>query len=168
MGSEMCIRDSLCRGQSAESFRDWQPFHSEIAANCHDVADVVVTVSGAGRRAGLGAFGLMYSSIARFAGRWARTLFAISVVYSAVAALLMFSGLGGSAVTDFIGAWGSMPVSIAICIVLWPSLFDASNREGHNTMQIAMLTGIEPHAPMKSVTAEPPNPENMSNAATAE
>ena len=60
----------------------------------------------------------MNSYIARFAGRWARTLFAISVVYSAVLASLMFSGWGGAAVTDFIGAWGSVPVSIVICVVL--------------------------------------------------
>jgi diguanylate cyclase (GGDEF)-like protein/PAS domain S-box-containing protein len=68
----------------------------------------------------------MNSFVARFAGRWARTLFAVSVVYSAALMLLMVAGWGGESVTDFIGAWGSVPVSIAICVVLWPSLFDAS------------------------------------------
>jgi len=66
----------------------------------------------------------MNSFVARFAGRWARTLFAVSVVYSAVLMLLMVTGWGGAPVTDFIGAWGSVPVSIAICVVLWPTLFD--------------------------------------------
>ena len=66
----------------------------------------------------------MNSFIARFAGRWARTLFAISVVYSAVCVLFMVAGWGGEAVTDYIGAWGSFPVSVVICVVLWPSLFD--------------------------------------------
>jgi len=68
----------------------------------------------------------MNSFVARFAGRWAGTLFAVSVFYSAVLILLMVTGWGGEPVTDFIGAWGSVPVSIAICVVLWPSLFDAS------------------------------------------
>ena len=40
--------------------------------------------------------------------------------------LFMVTGWGGEAVTDFIGAWGSFPVSIVICVVLWPSLMDAS------------------------------------------
>ena len=66
----------------------------------------------------------MNSLIARFAGRWARTLFAISVFHSAVCVLVMVSGWGGAAVTDFIGAWGSFPVSVLICVVLWPSMFD--------------------------------------------
>ena len=66
----------------------------------------------------------MNSFIARFAGRWARTLFAIAVVYTAVCVLFMVAGWGGEAVTDFIGAWGSFPVSVVICVLLWPSLFD--------------------------------------------
>jgi len=68
----------------------------------------------------------MNSFVARFAGRWARTLFAVSVVYTAALMLFMVTGWGGATVTDFIGAWGSQPVSIAICVVLWPTLFDAS------------------------------------------
>jgi diguanylate cyclase (GGDEF)-like protein/PAS domain S-box-containing protein len=68
----------------------------------------------------------MNSLLDRFARRWARTLFAVSVVYSAALMLFMFTGWGGESVTDFIGAWGSVPVSIVICVVLWPSLFDAS------------------------------------------
>ncbi|HYJ41101.1 MAG TPA: EAL domain-containing protein [Steroidobacteraceae bacterium] len=40
--------------------------------------------------------------------------------------LFMVAGWGGEAVTDYIGAWGSFPVSVGICVVLWPSLFDAA------------------------------------------
>jgi diguanylate cyclase (GGDEF)-like protein/PAS domain S-box-containing protein len=56
--------------------------------------------------------------------RWARPAFLISVVYSAVGVLFMIAGWGGEAVTEFIGAWGCFPVSIAICMTLWPSLVD--------------------------------------------
>jgi len=66
----------------------------------------------------------MNSFIANFAGRWARTLFAISVAHTAVCVLFMLTGWGGEPVTDFIGAWGSFPVSVVICFVLWPSMFD--------------------------------------------
>ena len=68
----------------------------------------------------------MNSFIAKFAGRWARTLFAISVAHSAVCVLLMITRWGGEAVTSFVGAWGSFPVSVVICVVLWPSMFDTS------------------------------------------
>ena len=67
----------------------------------------------------------MNSFIENFAGRWARTLFAVAVIHSAVCVLVMVAGWGGSSVTDFIGAWGSFPVSVVICVVLWPSMFDA-------------------------------------------
>jgi diguanylate cyclase (GGDEF)-like protein/PAS domain S-box-containing protein len=66
----------------------------------------------------------MTSLIANFVGRWARTLFAIAVVHSAVCVMFMVTGWGGQPVTDFIGAWGSFPVSVVICVVLWPSMFD--------------------------------------------
>jgi diguanylate cyclase (GGDEF)-like protein/PAS domain S-box-containing protein len=66
----------------------------------------------------------MNAFVASFVARWARPLFAISVIYSAVCVLFMVSGWGGAAVTDFIGAWGSFPVSVVICAVLWPSLSD--------------------------------------------
>ncbi|HEY6124600.1 MAG TPA: PAS domain-containing protein, partial [Steroidobacteraceae bacterium] len=68
----------------------------------------------------------MNALIARLAARWARPLFAIVVIYSAVCVLFMFTGWGGEAVTDYIGAWSSFPVSIVICLVLWPSLSGAS------------------------------------------
>ncbi|HEU4781602.1 MAG TPA: EAL domain-containing protein [Steroidobacteraceae bacterium] len=68
----------------------------------------------------------MNEIIARLAERWARTMFAVSVCYTAVCLLLMVSGWGGEIVTDYIGAWGSFPVSLAICVVLWPSTRDAS------------------------------------------
>jgi diguanylate cyclase (GGDEF)-like protein/PAS domain S-box-containing protein len=38
----------------------------------------------------------------------------------------MVTGWGGQRVTDFIGAWGSFPVSVVICVLLWPSIFDAN------------------------------------------
>jgi diguanylate cyclase (GGDEF)-like protein/PAS domain S-box-containing protein len=66
----------------------------------------------------------MNSLIANFAGRWARTLFAISAAHTAVCVLFMLTGWGGEPVTEFIGAWGSFPVSVLICVVLWPSMFD--------------------------------------------
>ncbi|HEU5134523.1 MAG TPA: EAL domain-containing protein [Steroidobacteraceae bacterium] len=68
----------------------------------------------------------MNAFIARLTGRWARTLFAISVFYSVACMMLLLTGWGGEAVTDYVGAWGSFPVSITICVVLWPSLMDAS------------------------------------------
>jgi len=68
----------------------------------------------------------MNAVIARFTARWARTLFAIAVFYSAVCVLVLLTGWGGESVTDYIGAWGSFPVSITICVVLWPLLLDTS------------------------------------------
>jgi diguanylate cyclase (GGDEF)-like protein/PAS domain S-box-containing protein len=50
----------------------------------------------------------------------------MAVIYSVVCVLAMVTGWGGEAVTDYVGAWGSYPVSITICVVLWPSLTDAS------------------------------------------
>jgi len=68
----------------------------------------------------------MNAFIARFAGRWARTLFAISVIYGIACMLVMLTGWGGEALTDYVGAWGSYAVSLVICVVLWPSLTDPS------------------------------------------
>jgi diguanylate cyclase (GGDEF)-like protein/PAS domain S-box-containing protein len=48
----------------------------------------------------------------------------VSVIYGVVCTLAMTLGWGGDEVKDFIGAWGSFPVSIAIGAVLWPSLVD--------------------------------------------
>ena len=36
----------------------------------------------------------------------------------------MITGWGGEGVAEFLGAWGSFPVSVVICVVLWPSLVD--------------------------------------------
>lgn len=69
----------------------------------------------------------MNAFIGRFTGGWAQTLFAISVFYGIVCMLILVAGWGGQAVTDFVGAWGSFPVSIAIGVVMWPSLRDASS-----------------------------------------
>jgi diguanylate cyclase (GGDEF)-like protein/PAS domain S-box-containing protein len=66
----------------------------------------------------------MNSPFSKFVARWARPAFLVSVPYSAVCVLWMVSGWGGAEVTDFVGAWGTFPVSIAICVVLWPSLSD--------------------------------------------
>jgi diguanylate cyclase (GGDEF)-like protein/PAS domain S-box-containing protein len=64
----------------------------------------------------------MNAFIAKFVARWSRPLLAVSVLYSAVCALALLTGWGGESVAEFIGAWGSFPVSIAIGVILWPSL----------------------------------------------
>jgi hypothetical protein len=66
----------------------------------------------------------MNSFIARNVARWARSLFVVSVIYSGACVLLMITGTGGKPVVDYIGVWGSFPVSVIICVVLWPSLVD--------------------------------------------
>jgi hypothetical protein len=68
----------------------------------------------------------MNASIAGIVIRWARTAFAISVAYTAVCVLFLVTGWGGDAVAEYIGAWGSFPVSLLICVVLWPSLVNAT------------------------------------------
>ncbi|MEO8020043.1 MAG: EAL domain-containing protein [Pseudomonadota bacterium] len=68
----------------------------------------------------------MNAFIAAIVARWARPLFLLSVVYSAVCVLLMVGGWGGAAVTEYVGVWGSFPVSAAICVALWPSMVDAT------------------------------------------
>ncbi|HEV7609451.1 MAG TPA: EAL domain-containing protein [Steroidobacteraceae bacterium] len=68
----------------------------------------------------------MNSFIATIVTRWARPLFLISVVYSAVCVLFMVTGWGGAAVAEYIGVWGSFPVSAVICVVLWPTMIDAT------------------------------------------
>jgi diguanylate cyclase (GGDEF)-like protein/PAS domain S-box-containing protein len=66
----------------------------------------------------------MNALIGRIVARWAGLAFAISVIYSGACILVMLSGWGGPSAVEFIGAWGSLPVSAAICVVLWPSLVD--------------------------------------------
>ncbi len=66
----------------------------------------------------------MSSFIAGIVTRWARAAFAASVVYTAACVLLLATGWGGESVAEFVGAWGSFPVSVVICVVLWPSLVD--------------------------------------------
>jgi diguanylate cyclase (GGDEF)-like protein/PAS domain S-box-containing protein len=88
----------------------------------------------------------MNAFIARFTARWARTLFAISVCYTVVCVVVMATGWGGAPVSDYIGAWGSFPVSIAICVVLWPSLTSAAlsrrRRRAWRLIFIALLLDI--------------------------
>jgi len=66
----------------------------------------------------------MNSFVARIVSRWAGAAFALSVVYSAACVLVLITGWGGSEAAEYIGAWGTFPVSIAICLVLWPSMVD--------------------------------------------
>ena len=66
----------------------------------------------------------MNSFIAKFVARWTRPLFFLSVLYSAVCVLFMVTGWAGPAVVEYMGVWGSFPVSLIICVVLWPSLVD--------------------------------------------
>jgi diguanylate cyclase (GGDEF)-like protein/PAS domain S-box-containing protein len=66
----------------------------------------------------------MNTLFANFVARWARPAFVVSVIYTALCVLFMLTGWGGEAVGEYIGAWGSFPVSILICVVLWPSLGD--------------------------------------------
>jgi diguanylate cyclase (GGDEF)-like protein/PAS domain S-box-containing protein len=68
----------------------------------------------------------MNSMVAKLVARWARPLFFVAVLYSVVCSLLMVTGWGGTEVVEFLGAWGSFPVSVVICVVLWPSLVDPS------------------------------------------
>ncbi len=69
----------------------------------------------------------MNAFIARIAARWARTLFAISVFHGAVCILIMLVSRGGGQIAEYVGVWGSFPVTLVICVVLWPSLMDASS-----------------------------------------
>jgi hypothetical protein len=66
----------------------------------------------------------MNAFVARIVARWAGGAFALSVVYAAVCMLIMITGVGGRSVAEYLGAWGSFPVSVVICVVLWPSLVD--------------------------------------------
>jgi diguanylate cyclase (GGDEF)-like protein/PAS domain S-box-containing protein len=66
----------------------------------------------------------MNSLVARIVARWAGAAFALSVVYTAVCMITMITGWGGKGVAEYLGAWGSFPVSVVICVVLWPSLLD--------------------------------------------
>ena len=66
----------------------------------------------------------MNSLIARIVARWAGAAFVLSVAYAAACMLIMITGWGGKGVADYLGAWGSFPVSVVICVVLWPSMVD--------------------------------------------
>jgi diguanylate cyclase (GGDEF)-like protein/PAS domain S-box-containing protein len=66
----------------------------------------------------------MNSLVAKLVARWARPLFFIAVLYSVVCAFFMVAGWGGAEVVEFIGAWGSIPVSVVLCVVLWPTLVE--------------------------------------------
>jgi len=66
----------------------------------------------------------MNSFVATLVARWARGAFAVAVVYTVVCVALLIGGWGGTDVVEYIGAWGSFPVSLGICLVLWPSMVD--------------------------------------------
>ena len=66
----------------------------------------------------------MNSFIATIVARWSRGAFALSVIYTAACVLLMVTGLGGDGIVEYVGAWGSFPVSVMICVVMWPSMTD--------------------------------------------
>jgi diguanylate cyclase (GGDEF)-like protein/PAS domain S-box-containing protein len=66
----------------------------------------------------------MNSFVATLVARWARGAFALSVVYTVICVAVLITGWGGEPVAAYIGAWGSLPVSVVICVVLWPSMVD--------------------------------------------
>jgi diguanylate cyclase (GGDEF)-like protein/PAS domain S-box-containing protein len=68
----------------------------------------------------------MNSFIAKIVARWTRPLFFVAVLYSAVCVLFMVTGWAGHGVVEYMGVWGSFPVSLIICVVLWPSLVDST------------------------------------------
>jgi len=67
----------------------------------------------------------MQFSLGKFADRWARISITLCVIYSIVCALAMAMGWGGEATAEYIGAWGTMPIEVAVALMLWPVITDA-------------------------------------------
>jgi diguanylate cyclase (GGDEF)-like protein/PAS domain S-box-containing protein len=67
----------------------------------------------------------MQFSLGKFADRWARISITLCVIYSIVCALALGMGWGGAATSEYIGAWGTMPIEAAVALMLWPVITDA-------------------------------------------
>jgi diguanylate cyclase (GGDEF)-like protein/PAS domain S-box-containing protein len=66
----------------------------------------------------------MQFSLGKFADRWARISITLCVLYSIACALALAMGWGGEATAGYIGAWGTMPIEVAVALMLWPVITD--------------------------------------------
>jgi diguanylate cyclase (GGDEF)-like protein/PAS domain S-box-containing protein len=64
--------------------------------------------------------------IRKFIARGSRVMVVACVGYSLVCVVALLAGWGGEPVAEYIGAWGSFPLSFAILAMLWPSLRDVA------------------------------------------
>jgi diguanylate cyclase (GGDEF)-like protein/PAS domain S-box-containing protein len=62
--------------------------------------------------------------IRQFIARGSRVMVVACVGYSLACVVALLAGAGGEPVAEYIGAWGSFPLSFAILVMLWPSLRD--------------------------------------------
>jgi diguanylate cyclase (GGDEF)-like protein/PAS domain S-box-containing protein len=56
--------------------------------------------------------------------RRSRALFCITAIYGCASALALAFGWGGQRIADLLAAWASLPIGVAICVFLWPALWD--------------------------------------------
>jgi diguanylate cyclase (GGDEF)-like protein/PAS domain S-box-containing protein len=68
----------------------------------------------------------MRFSLAKFAEQGARAVVFASPIYIAACALVLFGTVGGESLREFTGAWGSFPLIIVTCLMLWPVITDAA------------------------------------------
>ena len=68
----------------------------------------------------------MRFDLGKFADRWAKQSGLLCLVYSLACTLLILTGWGGQALSEFLGAWGTYPLVAATVLMLWPVISDVS------------------------------------------
>jgi diguanylate cyclase (GGDEF)-like protein/PAS domain S-box-containing protein len=80
----------------------------------------------------------MAFSLGKLVDRWARVLITLCVLYSIACALALRRG--GSATAEYIGAWGTLPIELAVEFMLWPVITDPG-LSGRRRLAFRLLFG---------------------------
>ena len=65
-------------------------------------------------------------SLRKFADRWAHTSIVACLAYTVVCSLVLFTGAGGERAVEIVGAFGTIPLLIAVQLMLWPVITEPS------------------------------------------
>src|SRR5688572_28062507 len=65
-------------------------------------------------------------SLRKFADRWAHTSIVACLACTVVCSLVLFTGAGGERAVEIVGAFGTIPLLIAVQLMLWPVITDPS------------------------------------------
>src|SRR5262245_59094567 len=66
----------------------------------------------------------MSMNLGNLVDRWSGATILGCLALSAACALTLLAGWGGAPVAEFIGAWSSIPLVVAVAVFLWPVIND--------------------------------------------